>query len=414
MSARRLILFVHGSDEWYGSDIVLFDIIQALKGSEFDAHVVVPDDIESELSAETRLSGRLRSIGVPVTTTALAVMRRRYMTPAGVVSVARRARSSVESVLQSVDRQEIALVHSHTATVLTGALIAARLGVPHVWHVSEIVERPRLVRYLLAKAIARSADRVVAVSEAVSEHLSATAPAIGRKCDVIFNSLDPTRFLANTACSSRARLGLSDGPVVGMIGRVGTMKGQEILLRAAPSVLRDHPTTTFLLVGGVLHNRTTDLDRLTALARRLGVEQHVRIMGFDSDVPGILQAMDVVVQPSVRPESFGMTVLEAMAAAKPVVAAAHGGVLEIVRDGETGLLVVPGDPDGLARAISTLLASTALRERMGAAGRERVLSHFSTTSFRDGYLRTYRQVLDRNPLATPAGSTVRDSTLRRT
>ena len=390
--SRRGILFVHGADEWYGSDVVLYDTIRALEGSEFHAHVILPDDIESELAPETRLSGRLAAIGVPVSTLPLAVLRRRYMTPRGIWDVARRARSSVDAVLRTIDRNDVALVHSHTSTVLTGARVAAHLGVPHVWHVSEIVEHPRIVRYLLSRMIARSTDRVVAVSEAVRNHLSTTAPAIRGKCEVIFNALDTRPYRAGSTPTARARLDLPGGTVVGMIGRVGTMKGQEVLLAAAPAILRDHPDTTFLLVGGVLNNRTEDMDRLRTLATTLGVASRVRILGFDSDIVAVLAAMDVVVQPSVRPESFGMTVLEAMASGKPVVAAAHGGVLETVRDGETGLLVSPGNAPELAGAINRLLSDPALRERMGAAGRARVEAEFGLAAFREGYLRVYREL----------------------
>lgn len=394
-AARRGILFVHGADEWYGSDVVLYDTIRALEGSEFHAQVVLPDDIESELAPETRLSGRLSAIGVPVTTLPLAVMRRRYMTPRGILGVAWRAQTSVNRVLGAVDASDIGLVHSHTSTVLTGARVAMRLGVPHVWHVSEIVEHPRIVRFLLSRMIARSTDRVVAVSEAVRSHLSATAPAIRDKCDVIFNALDTAPYCVGSTVTARDRFDLPGGLVVGMIGRVGTMKGQEILLAAAPAILKNHPDTTFLFVGGVLNNRTADIDRLKALATTLGVGARVRILGFDADVISVLSVMDVVVQPSVRPESFGMTVLEAMATGKPVVAAAHGGVLETVRDGETGLLVPPGNPAELARAVNRLLSEQALRERMGAAGRARVQEEFGLPAFRDGYLRVYRELIGR-------------------
>jgi glycosyltransferase involved in cell wall biosynthesis len=320
-------------------------------------------------------------------------MRRRYMTPTGISGVARRAAISASVALRAIDVEDIRLIHSHTSTVLTGARIASRLGVPHVWHVSEIVERPRVVRYLLAHAISRSSDRVVAVSEAVRDHLSATAPAIRGKCDVVFNALDTARFGKVSVRASRALLGLPDVPVVGMIGRVGTMKGQEILLAAAPEILRRHPETMFLLVGGVLHDRTADMDRLLALAESLGIQSRVRIFGFEADVATVLAAMDVVVQPSVRPESFGMTVLEAMASGKPVVAAAHGGVLETVHDGVTGLLIPPRDPGALAAAIGTLLSDDALRQRMGEAGKLRVQTEFSLAPFREEYLRIYRELL---------------------
>jgi glycosyltransferase involved in cell wall biosynthesis len=207
---------------------------------------------------------------------------------------------------------------------------------------------------------------------------------------VIFNALDTAPFGAIDSRAAREHLGLPDGSVVGMIGRVGTMKGQEILLAAAPAILKHHPNTTFMLVGGVLNNRFQDIDKLKDLAEMLGVASHVRLFGFDENVARVIAAMDIVVQPSTRPESFGMTVLEAMASRKPVVAAAHGGVLETVRDGVTGVLFPPSDSEALATVINDLLSDGELRARMGEAGRALVDEKFSLEPFREGYLRIYR------------------------
>jgi len=84
---RSTILFVHGADEWYGSDYVLYETVRALEGTEFDAVVLVPDDVMSELPFEMRLSGRLRALGVPVHSVPLTVLRRRYMTPTGMAAL---------------------------------------------------------------------------------------------------------------------------------------------------------------------------------------------------------------------------------------------------------------------------------------------------------------------------------------
>ncbi len=396
MSERaREILFVHGADEWYGSDVVLYDIVRSLEGTEFSARVIVPTDSASQLRDDVRLSGRLRAMGVPVVSLPLGVMRRRYMTASGIGGLVRRTSGSVGAVIGAVDPTRIVAVHSHTATVLTGALVARKLGVPHVWHVSEIVERPRIVNWMLTRAIERSATRVIAVSHSVREHLATTVPAIRAKCDVIHNSVDTSRVGEVDVASARARIGVpTSGRVVGMVGRVGTMKGQEVLLAAAPAILRAHPETTFLLVGGVLDGRIADMHALEALATRLGVRDHVVIRDFDEDVGSVIAAMDVLVQPSVRPESFGMTVVEAMAAGIPVVASAHGGALETVSDGETGLLVPPRDCDALANAINKLLSDDTLRARMGRAGRARAAREFSYDTFAERYRAVYTEIAD--------------------
>lgn len=389
--ARRGILFVHGADEWYGSDVVLYDIIRGLKNTEFDPYVVVPDDVTSELPVSARLSTRLRTLEVPVATLPLAVLRRRYMTPIGAMRIARRLHRSVSAVLGAVPINAIQLVHTHTATVLTGARVARELKVPHVWHVSEIVERPVIVRHLLARKITSSADRVIAVSNAVANHLAEAVPAIRDKCEVIHNALDPSPFETASGSAVRARLGIS-GDVVGMVGRVGTWKGQELLLAAAPEILRKHPNTTFLLVGGVLDKRLDGMETLHAMAEQLGIASRVKIVGFEDDIASMLAAMDVVVQPSVRPEPFGMTVLEAMASGKAVVAAAHGGMLETVNDGVTGMLFRPGDATSFSSAVNALLDDPALRAAMGQAALARVRADFAKEDFVAAYLRVYRSL----------------------
>lgn len=389
----RTILFVHAADEMYGSDAVLLTTVAALAGTEFRARVIVPDDVVSELAPAVRLSGRLAAAGVPVTRMPLAVMRRRYFTPSGGVRLQRLRRASARAVVDAVRGDDVALVHSHTAAVLTGAGVARRLGIPHVWHVSEIVDRPALVRRFIARTVTRSADRVVCVSHAVRDHLLATEPWAAPRCEVIYNGIDPAPFRAADGASVRAELGAAGRPIVGMIGRLGTWKGEELLLEAARRVVRRVPDALFVVVGGVLQGELARLDVLRAAARAMGLERHVVVQGYRTDVAALLAAFDVFVQPSLRPDPFPTTVLEAMASARPVVATAHGGPCEMVVDGVTGVLTRPGDPDDLAAGIGSLLRDPPRRTAMGLAGRERVEREMSLDAFSARYLALYRSLV---------------------
>ena len=367
---RRTILFVHGADEWYGSDYVLYEIVRALEGTEFDAMVLVPDDVSSELAPETRLSGRLRARGVPVHSVPLTVLRRRYMTPTGFARLLRKAPASLRAAMDAIGDSNIVMVHSHTATVLTGSRVAGALRLPHLWHVSEIVERPRAVRKWLSRKVARSADRVVAVSNAVKEHLLDTQPGATTKLSVIYNCIDPARFAGRSTPKSESSAAASRyAPVVvGMIGRVGTWKGQELLLEAARTVCAVIPNAHFVFAGGVLEENFAALDRLRSVARSYGIADRVTIQEYCADTPSLLSTFDVFVQPSLRPDPLPTTILEAMASALPVVATRHGGAPEMVTDGVTGLLTTPGDADAMARAIVSLLHDPETRARMGTAG----------------------------------------------
>ncbi|MEO8945014.1 MAG: glycosyltransferase family 4 protein [Gemmatimonadaceae bacterium] len=390
-SNRRTILFVHGADEWYGSDYVLHELVRSLEGTEFVPLVLVPDDVNSELSPEQRLSGRLRAQGVAVHAMPLTVLRRRYMTPLGVARLTIAAPSAVRAALRVIQSRDVAVVHSHTATVLTGASVARTIGAPHLWHVSEIVERPQFVRKALTRKVVRAADKVVAVSHAVRNHLLATEPGATARIDVIHNGIDPARF-ANDASMDEPNSVLPRGGTVGMLGRIGTWKGQELLLDAARIVCRELPDTRFVLAGGLLDGNTAALETLRALARDYGIADRVTIREYCDDVPTFLRELDVFVQPSLRPDPLPTTILEAMASGKPVVATAHGGASEMVDDQVTGLLTAPGDATALASAIARLLRDPATRARMGAAGRDRVRRDFSPAAFSAAYLRAYREL----------------------
>jgi glycosyltransferase involved in cell wall biosynthesis len=398
--SRRTIVFVHGSDEWYGSDYVLHEIVRSLAGSEFDATVLVPDDIRSEVDPRRRLSGRLRTLGIPVHALPLTVLRRRYMTPGGVARLVTHAPGAVRAALAAIGHCHVALVHSHTATVMTGAGIARALGVPHLWHVSEMVERPRAVRSVLSRHIVRSSDRIVAVSAAVREHILATQPAAAPKIAVIHNGIDVGRFSVDVprACAEPDSV---PGMTVGMIGRVGTWKGQELFLSAATIVARELPDARFVLAGGVLDGNMAALEKLRAQARDCGIADRVTIREYCADTPELLRTFDVFVQSSLRPDPLPTTVLEAMASATPVVATAHGGAPEMVQDGVTGLLVRSGDAEAMAFAIIRLLRDPAMRSRMGEAGRDRVTREFSPAAFSAAYLRVYRELARGQPRPAP-------------
>jgi len=164
-------------------------------------------------------------------------------------------------------------------------------------------------------------------------------------------------------------------------GRLTPWKGQDDFLRAAAIVAERHPEARFLVVGDCVSSeaeRASDAayrDDLHALADRLGIAHLVRFTGYRDDVPAVMNALDVFVLPS-HFEPFGIVVLEAMAAARPIVATAAGGVPDIVDDGREALLVPPQAPEALAEAVARLLDDPALADRLGRAAEERVRDEF--------------------------------------
>jgi glycosyltransferase involved in cell wall biosynthesis len=234
-------------------------------------------------------------------------------------------------------------------------------------------------------------DAVVAISEGVRQVLvrSGVEPA---RIHVVASGVDVARFAAAGAAreAERARHGIDPATlVIVSVAALETRKGHAVLLDAI-AALPDLALLVLCAGGG------SEAEALAARRDALGLGSRVRFLGAVADVAPLLAAADVVVMPSLQ-EGLGVAALEAMAAAKAVVASRVGGLAEVVDDRVSGLLVEPGDARGLAAAIRRLAGDRDATIRFGAAGRERVERRFSMRAMGEGTLAVYRRVLDAPP-----------------
>lgn len=274
------------------------------------------------------------------------------------------------------------LIHTHLST-------AAWLG---SW-AGRIVGIPTLasVHALNTKSCFGLADMLAACSEGVRAHMIAqgVSPSTIR---VLYNGVYPEQFDAlPDRATMRAELGLSaHAPVIGEVAHLSARKGQRYLLEATAILRARWPDLICLLVG-----EGVEREVLTRRVAQLGLEDAVRFTGYRHDAPAVMQAMDVVVLPSVAIEGLGVVLIEAAFLGKPVVGSDAPGIREAMLDGVTGLLAPPGDAEGLAAAIDTLLADPELARRMGQAGRERARSMFTVERMAARAEALYRELLER-------------------
>lgn len=325
------------------------------------------------LPEEGDLADDLRAAGVEVLVRPLAVLRRSVMSPRGVSRVAAAWAADAGGLGRLARARDVAVVHTNTSVTLGGAAAARVAGVPHVWHVREIYagfERwwPGYRRLLL------TADALPCVSHATCTQFDG-APAATVLPDGL--AIDPHRADRD---ASRAALGLPrDATVVAVLGRISGWKGQDVLVRAlGQDGLHARSDVVALVAGDPWRGEERHLRHLHEIAARLGVTDRVVHAGFRPDVEHVYGAADVVVVPSKQPDPFPNAALEAAAAGCCVVASAHGGLPEMLRDGETGVLVPPDDALALAHVLTELADDPARRAALGAAAREDVRARFST------------------------------------
>jgi glycosyltransferase involved in cell wall biosynthesis len=275
-------------------------------------------------------------------------------------------------------REQTDIVHSHDAYTSVFATLCARVaGVRGVIASRRSWHSPHLQgRILRANRFAyRFADRVVGNSPSVSGLVESEGGVPASRIVTIPNFLDPQSFDPLTDASRQsllAELGVpEDAFVVGIVARLSVVKDHATMLRALVELVTEIPNVHCVLVG-----EGPERGRIEALARELRIEDRVHLAGERPQIPNLHGLFDVSVLCSTT-EAFPNSVLEAMAAARPVVATDVGGTPDAVRQGSTGLLVPPSDPSRLASAIARLHAEPALRTKLGAAARRAAQSGYS-------------------------------------
>lgn len=287
----------------------------------------------------------------------------------------------------------IGLLHAHDLASLAYAVVAGRmLGIPVVMteHSRHYLEARRL-RRLEKRLLCLGVDRLVAVSPELADASASRDGVRPDKVTVIENGVDAARFARARRRLLREELDLADDAcLVGMVGRLETIKGPDVLLHAFAGLVVRFPAARLVYVGeGGLEG---DLRR-GALA--LGLSDRVRFLGSRSDIPDVMAGLDILALPS-RSEGLPFALLEGMAAGRAVAATAVGRVPGLVTPADgppNGLLVPPDDPSALAGALASLLADAALRLRLGGAARDFVERRYDRRAMLCEYQIVYRQAL---------------------
>lgn len=302
---------------------------------------------------------------------------------------------------QKIDILQTFLFHSDVAGRIAGRMAKGlRRGNPPcvVSSVRASNRRNRRWQYMLERATARWADAFTSVSWGSLRFASEHEGVPLDKTRVIPNGIDLASWRTPPRDVARRMLDVPpDDFVIATVGRLHAQKGHKYLLRAAVETLSKQPNATFLIAGyGPLR------EKLEARAKKLGIARRVRFLGYRRDVERVMAAANVFVLPSLW-EGMSNAILEAMAAARPVIATSVDGNSEEVADKETGLLVPPADAPALAEAILRLARDPERATRLGRAGRRRVEELFSLKKMTDAYLDFYAQLMkDRGRLKPEA------------
>lgn len=372
MSQRIKIAYVdHAAEVGGGAEEALVDLLRFIDRERFEPILIVAErtdwlrnvdldgvaihhvfDPDAELFGKSRQSlGRFRN-----TASSLAM---------SIKPVRRIARAIRESGADIVHTNSL---KAHMLGGMAARLTSRRL----IWDVRDILETGAAKRMLLWAA-GLCKPHIVAMSGAVAENLSAAR----RPFTVVHGGRSPEHYVADGSPEAvAAELGLGpEHEKLAVVARLTPWKGHMLLLDAFASIHRERPQARLLVIGDTTFWEESYRDDLKKRAAKIGCADAVLWLGFRDDVATILAMSDMLVLPSFY-EPFGIVIVEAMLAGKPVIAMDSGGPPEIVSDGETGIIAKTGSAGHLADAIASLLEDPARLRAMGEAGRQRAITHF--------------------------------------
>jgi glycosyltransferase involved in cell wall biosynthesis len=231
---------------------------------------------------------------------------------------------------------------------------------------------------------------MIAVSDDLRHFLIDRIGIKNEQITTVPNGINMNLYCPNNVLREKIRKELNIGEekiVIGSIGNLYPVKGHTYLIQTAALVIRKLPDTIFIIVG-----RGKLLETLQQEVRELGIQNNIHFLGFREDIPALLQAIDVFVLPSLS-EGLPLSVLEAMASKKPIIATKVGGLPEVVIDGQSGLLVLPKDPVELAEKILLLCRNMNTAKNLAKAAYKRVSEDFSLAKTLNRYEKLYEQLL---------------------
>lgn len=362
------ILFLHSSDEAFGSDRVLLALVEVAISQGRPVRVLLPDD-----TAPGWLTGQLQARGVQAERAVLAPVRRRHLHPRFLAPYAWSLLRAGAAIRAEARRSPDALIHVGSSTLVAAAALGWHRS-QLVWHVQELQVSPRTLAWLFRVIPVVCARNVVAISDYTADELKRSRFRRAR-IHRIYNGV-PGHVADPRAVRTSGKVRCA------YVGRLQWRKGYDLFVEAAAAVAPTFGHARFVVAGAPPPGEEWRSEALRRRVENLGLSDRVEILGMCEDVPALLEEVDIVVLPSRWPESFGLVMVEAMRAGCAVIASDHGAAPEIVCNGVSGLLVPPGDGEALAESIAHLLAGPNATQRLGQAGQRRVSEAFSQEEFR--------------------------------
>jgi len=388
----KTILIIHQSAELYGSDKTMLYFLSELDKTKYLPIIVLPLD--------GPLKNELEKNNIKVVIAPVLKIYRKMFKPNNIFKFIKEYYQGMKALDALNKEYKFDLIYTHTLAALIGILFAKKREIKHLWHVQEIIAKPKILNLLFKKILSLDCNHKVAYdSIATMNFWIENNEKLTKKSEAVWNGVETKKIKSFTDVElNEVResffFSSNDEIVISLVGRINSWKGQQLLLKSFNELAKKHDNIKLVYLGSAPPNQEIYEIKLKNQISQYGIESKVVLIPFQKEIEKFWNAIDIAVVPSTEPEPFGMVVLEAMLAKKPVVASNHGGPTEIIIQNETGLLFEPNNYKSLYGALDKLIKDEHLRKSFGVNGFNRVINTFSLENHVNHFEKIFEELLN--------------------
>ncbi|MDB0022434.1 glycosyltransferase family 4 protein [Flavobacteriaceae bacterium] len=378
ISPKKKLLLLHSSNDLYGASKIFLQLIDLLNKNGFDVHIIIPE--------KGMLDDFLIKKDIKIEYLELGVLRKKYLNPLGLINRLVTNIKAIAFLSKYIKDHSIDLVYTNTSTILTGGIAAKKNGVPSIFHVHEIPTGNKLYEFLSGKIINWYSSKVLTVSESVKKHWLKYIEV--KKIERIYNGIifSKTDSLVELERDQ-------DDFVITSVARIIPYKGHGYLIDIANELIKKSTKFKFLIVGDTLPSYASYEKSVKQKVKDLGLENQIKFLGFRNDISGILKQSDLFIHPAIAPDPLPTVLFESLYNDLPTVATNLGGAIEILDNGNNGLLIPYNDSKKAANLINEYCTNIKLQKKHLENSKKNFKINFSSESFNKNILKEVNNLL---------------------
>ncbi|MFL2665778.1 MAG: glycosyltransferase family 4 protein [Flavobacteriaceae bacterium] len=374
---KKKILLLHSSNDLYGASKIFLQITQILNNQGYEIHVVLPSKGPMDDFLENIINLNYHSLGV---------LRKKYLNPLGLINRILTNLKAIQFLSSYIKRNEINLVYTNTSTILAGGIAAKKNKIPSLFHIHEIPVGNKFYELFTGKMINKYSNRIIAVSNSVKNYWIKNVNE--NKIERIYNGI----VFQKNEFFEKIKKNETDY-VITTVSRLIPYKGHNYLIDIAEELLKKSNNFKFWIIGDTLKSYSNYERKLKNRVTHLGLNNRIKFLGFRDDVSNILEQSDLFIHTPILPDPLPTVLFESFHNDLPVIATNLGGNIEILENGNNGLLIPYNDSKKAASLILNYSKDINLQEKHLENSKNKFQSVFSPEFFKQNIIKEVNNLI---------------------